>query len=62
MFAGEARDYTNKAPFRLSTLGQASGLTHKHYTRLEKLARDKNSSLFQKSVNYSYKKFCSIVP
>jgi hypothetical protein len=33
-------------PFSCSTLGLARGLEHKHYTRLEKLARDKHSSLF----------------
>ncbi len=33
-----------------------SGLTHKHYTRLEKLARDKHSSLLWKSINYSCKR------
>ena len=39
-------------PGRCSSLGQAPGLTHKHQTRLERLARDKHSSLLQKSVNY----------
>ena len=32
-----------------------SGLTHKHLTRLEKLARDKHSSLLRKLVTYSRK-------
>jgi hypothetical protein len=31
---------TSEAPFKCSTLGYALGLTHKHYTRLEKLARN----------------------
>jgi hypothetical protein len=35
------------------------GLTRKHYTRLERLARDKHSSLLRKSVNYISKKFYS---
>jgi len=30
----------------------SSGLTSKHYTRLERLAKDKHSSLLRKSVNY----------
>ncbi len=33
------------------------GLTHKHKTRLERLAKDKHLSLLQKSVNYGRKKF-----
>ncbi len=32
-------------------------LTHKYYTRLERLARDKHSSLLRKSVNYDRNKF-----
>jgi hypothetical protein len=38
------------------------GLTCKHKTRLEKLARDRHSSLLQKSVNCGQKKFKSLVP
>ncbi len=49
--------YPSEAPFRYSTLGQASGLAHKHQTRLERLARDKHSSLLRKSVNYDCNKF-----
>ncbi len=45
------------APFRCSTLGYAPGLTRKHLTRLGRLARDKHSSLLQKSVNFGRKKF-----
>ncbi len=48
--------------FRCSTLGQASGLTNKHQTRLERLARDKHSSLSRKFVNYGRKKFYRIGP
>ncbi len=51
--------HPSDAPFRCSTLGQAPGLTHKHQTRL---ARDKHSSLLQKSVNYDRKKFYSTGP
>ncbi len=35
----------------------SSGLTHKHQTRLERLAGDKHSSLLRKSVNYDYNFF-----
>jgi hypothetical protein len=41
---------------------RCSGLTCKHYTRLERLARDKHSSLLRKSVNYGRKKFYSTGP
>ncbi len=34
-----------------------SGLTFKHKTRLERLAKDEHSSLLRKSENYSHKKF-----
>ncbi len=48
--------------FRCSTLGEAPALTAKHWTWLERLARDNHSSLLRKSVNYSRKKFYSIGP
>ncbi len=51
MFAGKARAYPIEAHFRCYTVGQVPGLSHKHPTRLERLARDKHSSLLQKSVN-----------
>jgi hypothetical protein len=44
--------YLSEAPFSYSTLGKAPGLTHKHYTRLKRLFRDKRSSLFRIFVNY----------
>ncbi len=47
MIAGKAGVYPNEAPFRCSTLGQAPGHTHKQQTRVEKLARDKHSSLLK---------------
>ncbi len=37
-----------------------SGLTHKHQTRQERLAKDKPSSLLQKFVNYGRRKFSNI--
>ncbi len=45
---------------RSSPLGQALGLTHKHLTRLERLARDKPSSLLRIFINYGRKKFYKI--
>ncbi len=39
-----------------------SGLTHRHQTRLERLARNKHTSLLRKSVNYGRKKFYSTGP
>jgi hypothetical protein len=48
MFVGKARANPSTAPFRRSTQGQASGLTHKHQTWLERLAREQRSSLIQK--------------
>ncbi len=55
MFAGKAAAYLNEAPFRCSTLGWAPDLAQKHYTRLERHATDKHSSLLQKSVYYGQK-------
>jgi hypothetical protein len=49
MFAGEA-------DFRYSFLGLPPGLTHTHLTRLEKVARDKHTSLLGTFINYSSKK------
>ncbi len=42
MFVGKTGAYPSKAPFRCSTLGQASDYTHKHKTRLEKFTKDKH--------------------
>jgi hypothetical protein len=39
-----------------------SGLTHKHLTRLERLTKNKHSSLLRKSVNYGCKKFIVQAP
>ena len=49
------------APERCFTR-EGSGLTCKHYTRLEKLAMDKHPSLLQKSVNYGQKSFITLAP
>ncbi len=35
-----------------ASLGYAPGLTHKHKTRLDRLAKDKHSNLLGNSINY----------
>ncbi len=45
-----------------ASFGKAPGLTHKHQTKLERLASDKHSSLLRKSVNYGRKKFYGLAP
>ncbi len=52
----------SETPFRCFTLGYASGLSHKHWPRLENLVRGKHSGLLQKLVTYSRKKFYNIGP
>jgi hypothetical protein len=47
--------------FRCSTLAQVTGPSQKHKTMLERLARDKQSSLLREFVNYDRIKFCKIV-
>jgi hypothetical protein len=46
MFLSKARAYPRAVPFRHSSLGRASGLTHKYQTRLERHAMDKHSIFF----------------
>ncbi len=60
MVATRAGAYHRGAPERCSTLMQATGLTHKHYVRLERLARDKHTSKLRKFVNYRRKKFYNV--
>jgi hypothetical protein len=62
MIAGKARVYPSEAPCRCSTKEKAPGLTHKHVTRLERLTRDKHSSLLRKFVNYGRNKFYDTGP
>ncbi len=57
MFADEAEDYPSEVSFRCSTLGYALGPTYRGKTRLEKLARDKHSSLLQTFINYGRENF-----
>jgi hypothetical protein len=42
--ASKAGAYLSETHFRCSTLRQVPGFTHKHYSRLERLARYKNYS------------------
>jgi hypothetical protein len=44
MFVIKAGAYPSGAPDRCSNLGYPSELTYKHYTRLERLVKDKHSS------------------
>ncbi len=60
VIAGKARAYPSDAFFSCSTLGYAPGLTHKHQTRVERLARVKHSSVLRKFINYGPKKFYRI--
>ncbi len=59
MFASKAGLPENGAPERSFTLVD-SGLTWTHFTRLERLARVKHSSLSQTFVNYGLKKFYNV--
>jgi hypothetical protein len=62
IFAGKARSLPlSEAPERYFTQ-ICSGLTYKHYTRLEEFARDKHSSLLEKFVNYSCKTLGPVGP
>jgi hypothetical protein len=62
VFVGKAGVYQSETPFRSSTPGKAPGLAHKQWTRLERLARSKHSSLLQEFSTYSRKKFYNIGP
>ncbi len=61
MLVGKSKTFPSQEPFTCSALGQAPGLAHKQQTRLDRLARDKVSSLLQKLVNYDRKKLNNIV-
>ncbi len=56
-FVGKAGAYPRVEHLKGASLRLAPDLSHKHLTRLEKLARDKHSSLIRKFVNYGWKKF-----
>jgi hypothetical protein len=60
MFVGKPGAYPIEEPFRCCTLGKAPSLAHKQQTWLERIARDKHSSLLQKFVTYGRKEFYNI--
>jgi hypothetical protein len=62
MFASKAKSSTKRGETERGSTWVGSGLAHKHYSRLERLARDKHSSLLRKSVHYGGKKFYSTGP
>jgi hypothetical protein len=62
MFVGKARSLLLSGACERCFIHLGSSLTSKHETRLERLARDKHSSLLRKSVNYGQKKFYNIGP
>jgi hypothetical protein len=59
---GEARSLPKSGAPEMCFTQVGSGLTCKHQTRLDSLARDKHSSLIRKIVNYDRKKFYRIGP
>ncbi len=62
MFVGKARNLPqNGAPERCF-ICIGSSITSKYQTSLERLARDKHSSVLRKFVNYGQKKFYNIGP
>jgi hypothetical protein len=62
MIVGEARGLPESGASARCFTEVGSGLTNNHYTRLERLVRDKHSSLLRKFVNYGQKKFYNIGP
>ncbi len=59
MFVGEDRSLPQSGAPERGFTQVGSCLTHKHQTRLERLARDAHSYLLRKSVNYGRKQFYS---
>jgi hypothetical protein len=57
MFEGKSGAYPIGVPFSCSTLRWALGLSRNHWTRLEKLARNKHYSLFGPFVIQKEKRF-----
>ncbi len=62
MFADKARAYPSEPSFRYSTNIVRSWPYAQTFNRLEKLARNKHSSLAQKSVNHGQKSFTTLRP
>jgi hypothetical protein len=53
---------TGLITFQLLYSRVGSGLTHKYWTKLKRLAKDKRSSFLRKSINYSRDKFYDTGP
>ncbi len=62
MFLGKARSLPYSGVFERGFICLGSNLISSHYSRLERLARDKHSSLLRKSLNYGQKKVYNIGP
>ncbi len=62
MFLGKATSLPLSGTSWRCFTREGSGLTRKHKTRLERLARDKHLSLLQKIVNYLWKSYITLVP
>ncbi len=62
MFVGKARSLPESGVLFGCSTQVGYSLTHKHQSRLERLARDKHSSLLRTFVNYGRKKFYNVDP
>ncbi len=62
MFASKAAAYLSGVPCMCSPLGYTPGFIHKHYTRLERLAIAKHSSLFCPLVSDEEKSLITLSP
>jgi hypothetical protein len=60
MFVGEARSLLKSREPERYFPWVISSLTYKHLNKQERLARDKHSSLLQKSVNYGQNRFITL--
>ncbi len=62
IFVGKARSLPKSVSSEKDFTWVGSGLSNKHLTRLEKLARSKHSSLVRKFITYGRKKFTTLAP
>ncbi len=62
IFVGKTRSLPKRCTFHLLHSRVGSSLTCTHYTKPQRLAVDKRSSLLRKFVNYGRKKFYNIGP
>jgi hypothetical protein len=60
MFAGKARSLHQSVSPERGFTRVGSGLTNRHYTRLEKLSMDTHTSLLRNFVNYDLKSFVTL--